>query len=149
MPDFNTNMPDFNTNMPHFNTNMPDFNTNIPHFNTNMLDFNTNMPHFNTNMPHFNTDMPHFNTNITHFNTISLCGTFCGLCLACQVSQDMQESVCVPCFVPTAVAMLRTKWRTQYNIQGSILEDCLLDHFCGPCSLCQLAREVKLTKQMA
>lgn len=76
-----------------------------------------------------------------------LLGWCCGLCLACQVSQDMGESVCVPCCVPLPITMLRTKWRTQQNIQGSIMEDCLTDAFCGACALCQLAREVKTAKK--
>lgn len=74
---------------------------------------------------------------------ICLCGTFCGLCLACQLAGDMGESMCVPCCVPVPVLVMRTKWRAQNNIEGSIMKDCLIDTFCGACGLCQLAREVK------
>ncbi|GFO03994.1 placenta-specific 8 [Plakobranchus ocellatus] len=77
---------------------------------------------------------------------ICLCGTFCGLCLACQVASDMNESVCVPCCVPAPLTVLRTKWRTQNHIEGSIMNDCLLEACCGPCAHCQLAREVKQAK---
>ncbi|KAK3789684.1 hypothetical protein RRG08_034897 [Elysia crispata] len=75
-----------------------------------------------------------------------LCGTFLGFCLMCQVSTDMGESACVPCCVPTPLIPLRTKWRTQQNIEGSIMDDCLCVHCCGPCVLCQLAREIKTAK---
>ncbi|RUS84720.1 hypothetical protein EGW08_007507 [Elysia chlorotica] len=77
---------------------------------------------------------------------ICLCGIFCGLCLTCKVSQDMDESALVACCVPLPVAFLRTKYRTHQNIPGSILKDCLLSSFCGPCTLCQLARDVNTTK---
>ncbi|GFS05194.1 placenta-specific gene 8 protein [Elysia marginata] len=74
---------------------------------------------------------------------ICLCGTFCGLCLLCQVSSDMGESVCVPCCVSNPLGVLRVKWRTQHNIQGSVMGDCVDICCCGYCVLCQLAREVK------
>ncbi|GFO04007.1 placenta-specific 8 [Plakobranchus ocellatus] len=78
---------------------------------------------------------------------ICLCGTFCGLCLVCQVATDMNESMCVACCVPAPVTVLRTKWRTQNNIEGSIMNDCLLETCCGPCAACQLAREVKTARE--
>ncbi|KAK3749103.1 hypothetical protein RRG08_034075 [Elysia crispata] len=75
---------------------------------------------------------------------ICCCGTFCGLCLACQVAGDMGESMCVPLCLPTIV--MRTKWRADNKIQGSMMKDCLIESFCGACALCQLAREVKQSK---
>ncbi|RUS82050.1 hypothetical protein EGW08_010206, partial [Elysia chlorotica] len=75
-----------------------------------------------------------------------LCGTFIPLCFACKVSKDMGESACVPCLVPWDLLVLRTKWRTQHNIQGSILGDCACVCCCSRCVLCQLAREVKMAK---
>ncbi|GFO03998.1 cornifelin [Plakobranchus ocellatus] len=48
--------------------------------------------------------------------TICLCGTFLGLCLLCQTSMDMDESICVPLCVPAPLTTLRTKWRAQNNI---------------------------------
>lgn len=78
--------------------------------------------------------------------SLCLCGLFCGLCLTCKVSQDMGESLCVPICLPLPLAILRTKWRTEQNIQGSIMEDCLMNSFCGACAVCQLAREVKTFK---
>ncbi|KAK3751076.1 hypothetical protein RRG08_019285 [Elysia crispata] len=83
------------------------------------------------------------------FDDIPICllGYFCGLCLACKVSSDMDESVCVPICLPLPVSILRTKWRTQQNIMGSIMDDCVMTTFCGPCTLCQLAREVQSVKR--
>ncbi|GFS14492.1 placenta-specific 8 [Elysia marginata] len=78
---------------------------------------------------------------------ICLFGWFCGLCLACKVSGDMGESMCVPCCLPLPVAILRTKWRTEHNIQGTIMDDCVMSTFCGACSLCQLARDVKIVQR--
>ncbi|BFZ11008.1 hypothetical protein BsWGS_14047 [Bradybaena similaris] len=78
---------------------------------------------------------------------ICLCGLFCGICLAMQVSADMGETMCLPWCVPNSLVPLRVKLRTQEHIQGSICNDCLTATYCGPCALCQLAREVKMVKQ--
>lgn len=77
---------------------------------------------------------------------ICLCGTFCGSCLASQIATDMGESACVPCCVPGAMIALRIKWRTQENIQGSLMDDCCTLLCCGPCALCQMAREIKFKR---
>jgi len=79
---------------------------------------------------------------------ICLMGTFCGLCLACQTSGDMGESMCVPCCVPGWLIALRLKMRTQEKIPGSLLDDCCVSVCCGACVLCQLAREVRYVKLM-
>ena len=46
-----------------------------------------------------------------------LLGTFCPLVLACRISLDMEESMCVPCCVPGWAVVLRTKLRVENNIQ--------------------------------
>lgn len=43
--------------------------------------------------------------------------TFCGMCSGCQLAMDMGESCCLPLCVPGWLITLRTKMRTQYNIQ--------------------------------
>merc|ERR1712002_878540 len=73
-------------------------------------------------------------------------GTWCGICLACQVSTDMGESMCVPCCVPGWLIALRLKMRVQEKIPGSLLDDCCVTMCCGACVLCQLAREVKFVQ---
>ncbi|GFO04010.1 placenta-specific gene 8 protein-like [Plakobranchus ocellatus] len=78
---------------------------------------------------------------------ICLCATFCGPCFLCQLATDMDENCCVALCVPAPVLVLRTKWRTQNNIQGDICDDCLLTSLCGSCVACQLAREVKMARE--
>ncbi|CAG5136513.1 unnamed protein product [Candidula unifasciata] len=75
---------------------------------------------------------------------ICCCGTFCYCCMACQIATQLGESFCVPCFVPGWQTVLRTKMRLQHAISGSVMDDCLATTFCFPCTLCQLARELKL-----
>lgn len=74
---------------------------------------------------------------------ICLCGICCPMWLAAKNALDMGESLCIPCWVPGGLIALRTKWRTQENIQGSICGDCIDLYFCFLCANCQLAREVK------
>lgn len=50
-----------------------------------------------------------------------LCGTFCFVCLACQVAADMNEC----CLCGTSVAM-RTLYRTRYGIPVSLLQHCVI-----------------------
>ncbi|XP_071962496.1 placenta-specific gene 8 protein-like isoform X2 [Antedon mediterranea] len=71
-----------------------------------------------------------------------LCGWFCGPCFACQVSAKAGEHCCAPCCVPAAMIAIRMKVRTRLNIQGSLCNDCILETFCGPCSACQISREI-------
>ncbi|XP_055871717.1 placenta-specific gene 8 protein-like [Biomphalaria glabrata] len=77
---------------------------------------------------------------------VCLCTTFCYTCMAMKVASDMEEFVCLPCCVPAATLTMRVKMRAQERIPGSICNDCLTECFCGYCSLCQLAREVKTVK---
>uniref|UniRef100_A0A2C9KHP4 Uncharacterized protein n=1 Tax=Biomphalaria glabrata TaxID=6526 RepID=A0A2C9KHP4_BIOGL len=75
-------------------------------------------------------------------------GFWCLPCLACQVSQDMGESFCLPCCVPCAyLYVLRTKIRMEQNITGSTMDDCCPVCCCPSCTLCQLARELKYTQR--
>ncbi|GFO37392.1 placenta-specific gene 8 protein-like [Plakobranchus ocellatus] len=74
---------------------------------------------------------------------ICLYGTFCSPCLACRVSRDLEESAWVPCCVPFWLLVLRTKLRAHQDIGGSVLVDCCEVTWCGPCALCQLAREIE------
>uniref|UniRef100_A0ABI7Y4T7 Placenta associated 8 n=1 Tax=Felis catus TaxID=9685 RepID=A0ABI7Y4T7_FELCA len=72
-----------------------------------------------------------------------LCGTFCFMCLACQVAADMNEC----CLCGTSVAM-RTLYRTRYGISGSICDDYLVTHCCPQCSLCQIKRDINRRRAM-
>lgn len=76
-----------------------------------------------------------------------LMGMFCPWILACQVSMEMEESMCVPCCVPGWMVVLRTKLRTENNIQGTVMDDCCTTCCCGHCVLCQMSRELKYIRQ--
>ncbi|XP_009674880.2 placenta-specific gene 8 protein isoform X3 [Struthio camelus] len=74
---------------------------------------------------------------------VCICGTFCFICLGCQVAGDMDEF----CLCGSSVAM-RTLYRTRYNISGSILTDYLSILCCPCCSLCQLKRDINKRKEL-
>uniref|UniRef100_A0ABM5GKI2 Placenta-specific gene 8 protein-like n=1 Tax=Pogona vitticeps TaxID=103695 RepID=A0ABM5GKI2_9SAUR len=74
---------------------------------------------------------------------ICLCGALCFCCLGCQVANDMEE-----CFCCGASVAMRTRYRTQYRIPGSICSDCLTAVFCAPCNICQLKRDINRRKQL-
>ncbi|CAL8326599.1 unnamed protein product [Lota lota] len=78
------------------------------------------------------------------------CLGFCFPCvLACQVSSDHGEGLCLPMLemlsgiVPAVAMGLRISVRERYRIQGSICDDCCVVTFCSSCSYCQMARELK------
>ncbi|XP_053308532.1 cornifelin homolog B-like [Spea bombifrons] len=74
--------------------------------------------------------------------SICLCGGFVPCILACRIAKDYGECCCLPCLFGTTVAM-RTGMRERYHIPGSICNDCVCLTFCSPCTLCQMARELK------
>ncbi|KAM9298937.1 cornifelin homolog [Gastrophryne carolinensis] len=74
---------------------------------------------------------------------ICLCGAFVPCILACRVSTDYGECCCVPYAAPGALLAMRTGIRERYRIPGSICNDCVCLTFCGVCTLCQMARELK------
>ncbi|PIO32845.1 Cornifelin-like protein, partial [Aquarana catesbeiana] len=73
---------------------------------------------------------------------ICLCGTFVPCILACRVASDYGECCCLP-FIGGALLAMRTGMRERYHIPGSICNDCICLTFCGVCTLCQMARELK------
>ncbi|PAA61000.1 hypothetical protein BOX15_Mlig030732g1 [Macrostomum lignano] len=76
--------------------------------------------------------------------TSCVCSLFCGFWyLTCSISKRMNEHCCTPFCVPDTLMMYRLKLRTRYNIEGSVIKDCCCSYFCGPCTMCQLARELK------
>ncbi|KAK7478642.1 hypothetical protein BaRGS_00030105, partial [Batillaria attramentaria] len=76
-----------------------------------------------------------------------LLGAICPIILAHRLAGDLGESACVPCCVPGALITMRTKLRTMQNIQGSIMDDCIMAQCCGPCILCQMVREMDYIKR--
>ncbi|XP_030635123.1 cornifelin homolog A-like [Chanos chanos] len=81
-------------------------------------------------------------------------GFWCPHCLMCSTSSDFGECLCLPlldvffggAISPVSLAM-RSSMRERYHIQGSICDDCCMITFCGPCTWCQMAREVKKNRQ--
>ncbi|KAK2900187.1 hypothetical protein Q8A73_013316 [Channa argus] len=77
-------------------------------------------------------------------------GFWCGPCLACKVAEVFGECLCLPLLnvlsggFPLFCVTIRSSMRERYHIKGSIFEDWVLASFCTLCSLCQLAREMKL-----
>ncbi|CAL8376626.1 unnamed protein product [Boreogadus saida] len=76
-------------------------------------------------------------------------GFWCPCALPCRVSSDHGEGLCLPLLeywsgiVPALSLGLRISVRERYRIRGSIGDDCCIVTFCGICSYCQLARELK------
>ncbi|XP_004079697.1 cornifelin homolog A [Oryzias latipes] len=82
----------------------------------------------------------------------SCCFAFwCFPCFACITSKKAGECLCLPlldgfgCIPPITTAM-RVSIRKQYGIEGTICRDCVFSFFCGPCSWCQISREMKIRK---
>ncbi|XP_068186683.1 cornifelin homolog A-like isoform X2 [Antennarius striatus] len=79
-------------------------------------------------------------------------GCWCLPCFACKVTHDLGHCLCLPlldifsCPRPIATSM-RVFVRHQYDIRGSLWEDCLLSTCCLACVWCQIAREMK-TRQL-
>ncbi|XP_025091183.1 placenta-specific gene 8 protein-like [Pomacea canaliculata] len=80
---------------------------------------------------------------------VCCCVWFCAPCAACQLATDMGENCCVPLCVPGWLIVLRTKLRTQHNIHGSVMDDCCSSTCCYHCVMCQMMREVKITRGVA
>ncbi|XP_028284686.1 cornifelin homolog A-like [Parambassis ranga] len=73
---------------------------------------------------------------------------WCFPCFACMTARKAGECLCLPllesfgCIPPITLA-LRVSIRQRYGIEGSICKDCVYTYFCGPCTWCQIAREIK------
>ncbi|XP_072182402.1 cornifelin homolog [Diadema setosum] len=74
--------------------------------------------------------------------TICLCATFLP-CYDCVLATDMNESCCVPFCIPGAPIAMRAQIRARHNIEGNLMSDCAAMMCCGPCTMCQLGREVQ------
>uniref|UniRef100_A0A3Q4BGR2 Uncharacterized protein n=1 Tax=Mola mola TaxID=94237 RepID=A0A3Q4BGR2_MOLML len=73
---------------------------------------------------------------------------WCFPCFACITARDAGECLCLPLLdsfgaIPPITTALRVSIRQRYGIEGTICKDCVYSFFCGPCSWCQIAREIK------
>uniref|UniRef100_A0A674N349 Plac8 onzin related protein 3 n=2 Tax=Takifugu rubripes TaxID=31033 RepID=A0A674N349_TAKRU len=76
---------------------------------------------------------------------------WCFPCFACITAREAGECLCLPLLdafgaIPPITTALRVSVRQQYGIEGSICNDCVYACFCGPCSWCQISREMKKRK---
>ncbi|KAK7904675.1 hypothetical protein WMY93_017282 [Mugilogobius chulae] len=73
---------------------------------------------------------------------------WCLPCFACITARNSGECLCLPLLdafglIPPITTAMRVKMRHRYSIEGNLCEDCMYSCFCGPCSWCQIAREMK------
>jgi Cys-rich protein (TIGR01571 family) len=87
---------------------------------------------------------------------VFLCTCCCGICVDprthAAVTGESCEGLCCSavllcCLSSCGHAARRTAMRTKYNLVGSRQTDCLLSCFCGPCIVCQEAREVQFRNE--
>ncbi|XP_049909447.1 placenta-specific gene 8 protein-like [Epinephelus moara] len=75
------------------------------------------------------------------------CGTCCyGLwcfpCLGCTIASDMDE-----CCLCGLTVLMRSVYRTKYNIKGSLCNDYMTYMCCPCCAICQLKRDIDRRKE--
>uniref|UniRef100_A0A674NSW5 Plac8 onzin related protein 2 n=1 Tax=Takifugu rubripes TaxID=31033 RepID=A0A674NSW5_TAKRU len=76
---------------------------------------------------------------------------WCGPCFACKISRTLGQCLCLPlldafgCIRPITLSM-RVFVRQQYDIKGTLCNDCLCSTFCPQCVWCQMSREMKKRK---
>ncbi|XP_030636656.1 plac8 onzin related protein 5 [Chanos chanos] len=81
-------------------------------------------------------------------NVPECCFSFwCFPCFACMTAKKHGECLCLPLldgygFIPPITLAMRVSTRKRYGIEGSICNDCVYAFFCGPCSWCQISREM-------
>uniref|UniRef100_A0A667ZCB9 Placenta-specific gene 8 protein-like n=1 Tax=Myripristis murdjan TaxID=586833 RepID=A0A667ZCB9_9TELE len=73
---------------------------------------------------------------------------WCLPCFTCKTSHEAGECVCLPLLdayglIPPMTLSLRVSVRQRYGIEGTICQDCMYACCCGPCTWCQIAREIK------
>eukprot|EP00824_Muranothrix_gubernata_P020041 TRINITY_DN40264_c0_g1_i1.p2 TRINITY_DN40264_c0_g1~~TRINITY_DN40264_c0_g1_i1.p2 ORF type:complete len:133 (-),score=27.34 TRINITY_DN40264_c0_g1_i1:98-448(-) len=74
-----------------------------------------------------------------------LCGLCCGCCVAAQnkaAVDDRPTTLCDYLFCPPEY-FTRQQIRAKYGMEEAVCGDCMLMICCGPCALCQDARELK------
>ncbi|CAF1234442.1 unnamed protein product [Rotaria magnacalcarata] len=73
---------------------------------------------------------------------------WCYPCFSCQLAWRMNESCWVTCCVPGSLAILRTKIRTAFRIDGSYAADFCVAECCPCCATLQMAGELRHRKVM-
>uniref|UniRef100_A0A667ZGW2 Plac8 onzin related protein 6 n=1 Tax=Myripristis murdjan TaxID=586833 RepID=A0A667ZGW2_9TELE len=78
-------------------------------------------------------------------------GLWCPCCLACQVTSDFGECLCLPLLDGLTGGMIPASATAHTiaspsNQQGSMFDDCCIATYCYSCAWCQMARELKLRR---
>ncbi|XP_042368501.1 plac8 onzin related protein 4 [Plectropomus leopardus] len=73
---------------------------------------------------------------------------WCLPCFTCKTAHEAGECLCLPLLdafgvIPPMTTALRVSVRQRYGIEGTICNDCVYSFFCGPCTWCQISREIK------
>lgn len=63
-------------------------------------------------------------------------------CLCCFVTLVFNQAMC--CFIMYQRGLVRSK----YGIEGGPCGDCMSSFCCGPCTLCQMARELDFKQKL-
>ncbi|XP_058251437.1 cornifelin homolog B-like [Hemibagrus wyckioides] len=89
-------------------------------------------------------------TSICECDNVNECcfSVWCFPCFACITARDHGECLCLPLLdifglIPPATLSMRVSTRKRYGITDTICNDCVYTFFCGPCSWCQIRREMK------
>uniref|UniRef100_A0A8C6WPU2 Plac8 onzin related protein 3 n=1 Tax=Neogobius melanostomus TaxID=47308 RepID=A0A8C6WPU2_9GOBI len=84
------------------------------------------------------------------FEDVPMCcfAFWCIPCFTCKTSMDAGECMCLPLLdafglIPPMTTAMRVSVRRRYGIEGNICQDCVYSCCCGPCTWCQVARELK------
>ncbi|XP_018607677.1 cornifelin homolog A-like [Scleropages formosus] len=77
---------------------------------------------------------------------------WCMPCYACKTARQYGECLCLPLLnmcgcVPPITFGMRVSMRERYGITGTMCKDCAYASFCGPCSWCQMSKEIKRRTQ--
>ncbi|XP_074480094.1 plac8 onzin related protein 4 [Sebastes fasciatus] len=76
---------------------------------------------------------------------------WCLPCFTCKTSHEAGECLCLPLLdafgcIPPMTTALRVSVRTRFGIEDTVCNDCVYGCCCGPCTWCQIAREIKKRK---
>ncbi|KAL7875807.1 hypothetical protein AOLI_G00107700 [Acnodon oligacanthus] len=91
-----------------------------------------------------------WSTSICECESVNECcfSVWCFPCFACITARDHGECLCLPLLdsfgiIPPVTLSMRVSMRKRYGITDTICNDCVYAFFCGPCSWCQIRREMK------
>nr|ALJ10579.1 placenta specific protein 8 [Dugesia japonica] len=79
------------------------------------------------------------------FEDIEIClwSTFFPQCYLCCMYMEYNECFCSSLLVPNSLMALRIQHRNRHGIKGTICDDCIKSTCYGPCTMCQLKRDMK------